>query len=1106
MRDAQTAVTAVVTLNGEVIQTPGTPDFDVPLTIPAGARVGDRLTLVVIATDAAGNATTATRSVRITGDGAVTGQVLSDATGLPLRDVTVEVGTASTTTDAQGQYTFPTTAASARARITAPNAIALDRSVTIVPEVGTTLVDARVTPLAAPIAVPAAGGTYPVGALAVTVPALAAPVNLQVTPVSPQALPGLLPLGWSPLVSFDLRASGELPDDVAVQASGLPANLSDLTVVRYDDTLHAWFVTALARATDADGRVTLTCPTADTYALVAADTVEPSLVATLNAPLTGLDPVAIPLAATSAGLVSPAIISPTGGTAAGTLAVQSPTPLPSGTVVQANVSEVFTLTSGAVTSEEARRHDVILYRLPAAPATSLPQDFTPTLSATFPITPSRSFAAATLAQGVVHLDVLAGREAVRGQVGGALPTTVVSGAGRVIVPAGALQNDTVITLTPTVLSSFLPRTGGVVPLAEMTLDFGGLILGQSGTLGFDAPGLTLAPTDTVLLARVERIGGSTALVAVAHAALQDGRLVSLASPNLPGVARGGRYVFVQLSVPVGWVQATVTRNSAPMGGVVVADTGLPFVGVTDGEGLALVPGAPGSRMVSARTVGGGLSGQAPVTVPEATPVAVTLEVAGTTTTATVTPADGALQVPTSAQVTISSPARLAPVLAGSVSLTRVVDGSPVGARLLLSGTGQTLAVIPEARLAAGTAYRLAATTQTDEFNGTVVVPASTFTTAPEAALTVDPSRITVSMPNTQGMVTISAPAGTLPPGSTVLIVNTGSGEVLSVRAGNDGSVTATLVASIADRLLVTVTDPDGRTTSLTRSTFVAADGTTGVNRGGGVVSGPGGVELRVPEGAIAASATFKIAAIDYAATFPNDPPVGVAGATLGGAMRIDTSQQQFAREIDIAFPRPADAPAGAFFYVYRRLLGPNGLVAYETLDHGTVEGTGATAKVVTASPPFAGYIQSIDGYGPMGVTGGLAGGVLTSYAILMWTFDQVAPGRPVPGMVTGKVLRPQAVAGQLEPVYVPVAGALVSGVDSTGQALPNMQTGATVGVTQADGTFAFWDERFTGGTVTITASFGGVTRTATAFEAPHTPAERVVATMKLSDACPISRE
>lgn len=73
-------------------------------------------------------------------------------------------------------------------------------------------------------------------------------------------------------------------------------------------------------------------------------------------------------------------------------------------------------------------------------------------------------------------------------------------------------------------------------------------------------------------------------------------------------------------------------------------------------------------------------------------------------------------------------------------------------------------------------------------------------------------------------------------------------------------------ATIADRLLITITDPLGRTTTLARSTFVAPDGTMAVNRGGGVVTGPGGVALRVPEGAIDGAATFRIAAVDDAAT------------------------------------------------------------------------------------------------------------------------------------------------------------------------------------------------------------------------------------------------
>src|SRR4029450_1665594 len=103
-----------------------------------------------------------------------------------------------------------------------------------------------------------------------------------------------------------------------------------------------------------------------------------------------------------------AIMPPGGGTALGLLAIQSPTPLPSGTIVQTQVTETFTLASGAVASEETRRQDIVLYRVPAsAPASvsSSPETFAAALSAFFPITPTRTFAPAQLVQGRVPLRV-----------------------------------------------------------------------------------------------------------------------------------------------------------------------------------------------------------------------------------------------------------------------------------------------------------------------------------------------------------------------------------------------------------------------------------------------------------------------------------------------------------------------------------------------------------------------------------------------------------------------------------------------------------------------------------------------------------------------------
>ncbi len=140
--------------------------------------------------------------------------------------------------------------------------------------------------------------------------------------------------------------------------------------------------------------------------------------------------------------------------------------------------------------------------------------------------------------------------------------------------------------------------------------------------------------------------------------------------------------------------------------------------------------------------------------------------------------------------------------------------------------------------------------------------------------------------------------------------------------------------------------------------------------------------------------------------------------------------------------------------------------------------------MVSASAPFPGFVNAFSTFTLTGIADAAVGSVQGAYYILMWTFDSVRPALPQPGLITGKVVRPVTAAGQAQPTYAPVAGALVSGVDATGQPVFALQSGATVAVTQADGTFALWDRQFSGGTVTVSATVDGVMRTAVAYEAP----------------------
>src|SRR6185312_6243260 len=142
-------------------------------------------------------------------------------------------------------------------------------------EVGTVPVDARLTKLAAPVIPSASGASLTAGAITVTVPAGAAPAgtSFQLTALSGQGLPGMLPLGWSPLAAFDLRASAP--------ATGLTASISNLSasvveLATYDFGLHAWTLVADSVPVNA-GTITVPVSSPGNIAVVVPDATDPPI-------------------------------------------------------------------------------------------------------------------------------------------------------------------------------------------------------------------------------------------------------------------------------------------------------------------------------------------------------------------------------------------------------------------------------------------------------------------------------------------------------------------------------------------------------------------------------------------------------------------------------------------------------------------------------------------------------------------------------------------------------------------------------------------------------------------------------------------------------------
>ena len=628
---------------------------------------------------------------------------------------------------------------------------------------------------------------------------------------------------------------------------------------------------------------------ANTFAFVVPDAVEPPIpMAAAGEPLTGVEMATLPPTATSAGAVTPAVLPPGGGTALGLLAIQSPIALPSGTIVQTQVTETFTLATGEVASEETRNQDVVLYRLPAVAAAAVsaaPATFQAALSAHFPITPSRAFAPAQLVQGRVHLDVLAGREAVRGQTGGSEPLTLTSGGITLTVPARARTEDTAISLQPAVLSTFLPSAADLQPLAEVMVDLSGATLTMGAELSVSTATLAAAigASDRFLIARVERIDGVPRLAVVAVADNTGDRIVSRVVFGLSGVTIGGRYVLYRAATPFGFAVATVTGGGTPVAAALVATDRWPFVARTNGAGNATVAAPDGSVRVSAGVPGTALEGSAVVTLAADQMTLVPIALNGTVTSATVTPADGAGAVPPAIQIEVAATAPIAATSVATATVRLTTDGADVAVRRVLAASGRTLAIVPHERLRAATTYRLEVTGLIDIHGSPIAVSPVTFQTLADAALTFNPENLRVSFPDANGLVAVTATAGSLPSGTNVLIVNAGSGEVVTFTVGNDGSLNGSLSATIDHRLIVTVTDPKGQTATFHRTKYVAPDGKTAVGAAGGTIDGPGGIQIRVPEGATDNAVVMKIE--PFGADFLPEPPQ-IPGANFGSGISI----------------------------------------------------------------------------------------------------------------------------------------------------------------------------------------------------------------------------
>ncbi len=229
-------------------------------------------------------------------------------------------------------------------------------------------------------------------------------------------------------------------------------------------------------------------------------------------------------------------------------------------------------------------------------------------------------------------------------------------------------------------------------------------------------------------------------------------------------------------------------------------------------------------------------------------------------------------------------------------------------------------------------------------------------------------------------------------------------------------------------------------------------------------------------------------------------------------MHVGTSPVTFNQPLSLVFPRPAGTPDNAQYYVYRRVVQPDGSIGYEVIDNAELQPPGTSGPVVIARgqpssfelpggspssgitlppPPEPFEISTTHDLVPFPGYG--LSNIADNYFIVMWFVDDILSSlfRFSQGAITGKVLSPSFQPGHVDPVLQGAEGAHVSShKPSVTDQKDRKLVYATV---QKDGTYVLWDKSYTGGSVTVTADNidgqflpantpKGFTASATAFE------------------------
>ncbi len=1016
--DDRGIATVTILVDGVAIARMTQAPYEALYRIPSSAPAGMQVRVEARATDFAGLSASASGTTTVSttsaGGGLITGEVYDDSTGLPLEGASITlVGEDSTgtpyagnaTSDARGRFVLAAAAGDALVRVTRSGWTTVDRPVAISATGATELFDARLTPFgsAAATIAPVTGGTLSAQGVSFVVPAgaVSGDTALRLTIVGPQGLRGLLPLGWSPISTADVS-----PADVALASDatlsvprGSVEPGTPIVVAQWDAQRRGWRAIASLVAADAAQLQTAVTSTGQ-FAWLRPD-VQPAAppAAVTGELIGGVSTAAIPDDLLAKVEPQPKVIFYQPGAHAETTgSIQPVTPLSSGVQLWSKISESYKFFSGAEIRPEPYVADLIFYQ---ASANGTP------LNARYTVTPSMSFEALTLEQGVITAELHVPPEsgdavlAIDGD-GGSLALT---GGERIEVAAGSTDSPIAVQMTPLTAAEIgVPLPSGFDYVGGVLVSFAGGTLSKSALLSVPRSA-GLPDGAQVLIARADTILGQTKLVLVAIGTVTADAVISQAvlprnGVPLEGVRAGGRYVFLRPTSPVGFVAGLVLGpTGTPFAGAQISTGTLPIFGLSRAAGVYVVAAAIGAFEVTALDPQKADTGSAHATLAAAgDELAIDLRlVAQPPRVLSVSPANGAQNVSITNPLVIVFSEPVTPESIGNgTSSVRLVNpaGEIVPVTAMLAGTNTTLTLRPVQPLAPNSPYTLLIEHVKDpsgyELPALVVVQFATLdTTAPPPPA---PGALTATLPE-NGTTTITATQAVAGPRDTVTIENLTRGTSTPVLLDPNLGFIVIVEASATDKLKLKVVDPAGNVTlaDVPRFTRTNADGSisSAVGPEGGLVLGPAGVGVNVPAGAFPQGAVLTLKSVSDAEFGVVLDDVQRQGFAYSGGLSLTIDGPDPKAYLNVSMPAPPNATKEDQWVLTQRIETPEG-IKIGAIDTARV----IAGRITTSSPPCP------------GVTGNGVYGFLRAARPLGVIYGTVATEQSLPASVFAPFLVP----------------------------------------------------------------------------------------------------